>query len=51
MQHSIKYMPVYRPSLFDVRAKSSVYLAYRDFDLWVFGGAFKIAVAVDPSFV
>ena len=42
-------MPVDRLRLLKTPTKPSVYLADGDFDLWVFCGVFKIAIAVDPA--
>lgn len=43
-------MPVDRPRPLETRPNPSVYLADGDFDLWVFGGVFKIAIAVDRAY-
>ncbi|NCG09570.1 MAG: hypothetical protein GWP33_00480 [Alphaproteobacteria bacterium] len=43
-------MSVDRPRLLETLAKLSVCLADGDFDLLVFGGVFKIALAVDCAY-
>ena len=49
MQHFIQHVPVDRSRLFEARAEPAVYLTDGDFDLWVFAGVCKIAVAVDRA--
>ena len=43
-------MPLDRPRLLNTRPKPSVYLTDGDFNLRVFDGVFKIAVAVDRAY-
>lgn len=43
-------MCVDRSRLFETRAQFAVNLTESDFDIWVFGGVFKIVVALDRAY-